>query len=158
MNQYFPDYFDSHSLEFPRSAVNFSHEFDREPEIVDYQFVRELVDLISVQTYLSNLATFRTAICNNDLDLHKTYNAYLNNLIPQSELISTAHKLKGAAGSLGLKAIQKLAACIQNPDLPDWADQLNVWMTELDNIETPSISALESWLTEFNQYLHKKGQ
>ena len=66
--------------------------------------------------------------------------------------------MKGAAGSLGLKAIQKLAACIQNPDLPDWAAQLNVWMTELDNIETPSISALESWLTEFNQYLHKKGQ
>lgn len=158
LNQYFPDYFDSHSLEFPQSAVNFSHEFDREPEIVDYQFVRELVDLISVQTYLSNLATFRTAICNNDLDLHKKYNAYLNNLISQSELISTAHKLKGAAGSLGLKAIQKLAACIQNPDLPDWADQLNVWMTELDNIETPSISALDSWLTEFNQYLHKKGQ
>ena len=137
-----------------KSAVNFSHESENTAaEMIDYVFVRELVDLIGVDAYLDNVATFRQVISNNELDLHQCYQSYLTDPRRKTALVSTAHKLKGAAGSLGLKKVQELANFVQHGDSPEWEYQVDGWIDELARIEMPSIAALELWLRQLKVYL-----
>ena len=41
------------------------------------------------------------------------------------------HKIKGAAGSVGLRHLQQLGQQIQSPDLPAWEDNVGDWVEEM---------------------------
>ncbi|MCE1787488.1 Hpt domain-containing protein, partial [Enterobacter hormaechei] len=49
----------------------------------------------------------------------------------QKGITEEAHKIKGAAGSVGLRHLQQLAQQIQSPDLPAWWDNVQEWVDEL---------------------------
>jgi PAS/PAC sensor hybrid histidine kinase (EC 2.7.13.3) len=40
-------------------------------------------------------------------------------------------KLRGAAGSIGLRHLQQLGQQIQSPDLPAWWDNVGDWVEEM---------------------------
>jgi len=63
------------------------------------------------------------------------------------EYQSVAHKLKGAAGSVGLKSVQLLAKEMENNTHTATAQQRQYWLDELPESITSSLKQLEKYLT-----------
>ena len=61
-------------------------------------------------------------------------------------LVSTAHKIKSAAGALGLRHLHQLAKQAQSPDLPGWREQVAGWVQELSLCWTRDVACLRAWL------------
>ncbi len=66
----------------------------------------------------------------------------------QDGIVSEAHKIKGAAGSIGLKHIQKVAQKAQSPDLPAWWENIADWVDEIKAGYPHDLSVLKTWLDE----------
>ncbi|QIZ75444.1 Hpt domain-containing protein [Ferrimonas lipolytica] len=61
-------------------------------------------------------------------------------------IISEAHKLKGAAGSIGLKRIQQLSERIQCGDEPEWESQFSEWFAQINLHYDADVSLLKQYL------------
>ncbi|PSW33688.1 aerobic respiration two-component sensor histidine kinase ArcB [Photobacterium phosphoreum] len=59
-----------------------------------------------------------------------------------------AHKIKGAAGSIGLKHIQQIAQKAQSPELPAWWENINDWVDEIKYSYQDDIDVLKTWLKQ----------
>ena len=59
-----------------------------------------------------------------------------------------AHKIKGAAGSIGLKHIQQVAQKAQSPELPAWWENINDWVDEIKYSYQDDINVLKTWLKQ----------
>ncbi|AXY01903.1 aerobic respiration two-component sensor histidine kinase ArcB [Vibrio alfacsensis] len=66
----------------------------------------------------------------------------------QDGIVSEAHKIKGAAGSIGLKHIQSVAQKAQSPDMPAWWENISDWVEEIKNEYQNDIQVLKSWLEQ----------
>jgi two-component system aerobic respiration control sensor histidine kinase ArcB len=64
----------------------------------------------------------------------------------QAAIVSEAHKIKGAAGSIGLARIQKVAQKAQTPDAPAWWENISDWVEEIKNEYQKDIQLLKQWL------------
>ncbi|MDA9556787.1 aerobic respiration two-component sensor histidine kinase ArcB [Vibrio sp.] len=62
------------------------------------------------------------------------------------EVVSEAHKMKGAFGSVGLLRLQLLANAIQTPDAPEWYRHVDQWIDELNDVYLDDVSLLKQWL------------
>lgn len=65
----------------------------------------------------------------------------------QNEITEQGHKIKGAAGAIGLKHLQKVAQQIQSPELPAWWDNVQDWVDELHSSWKNDIEVLKLWLS-----------
>ena len=63
----------------------------------------------------------------------------------QKGIAEEGHKIKGAAGSVGLKHLQQLAQQIQTPTLPAWWDNVQEWIDELKAEWRNDIKVLRDW-------------
>jgi two-component system aerobic respiration control sensor histidine kinase ArcB len=68
----------------------------------------------------------------------------------QDGIASEAHKIKGAAGSIGLARIQRLANKIQSPELPAWWDNVEDWIHQLSHDYPEDLKLLDKAITDFN--------
>ncbi|MGF1685544.1 aerobic respiration two-component sensor histidine kinase ArcB [Photobacterium japonica] len=59
-----------------------------------------------------------------------------------------AHKIKGAAGSIGLKHIQQVAQKAQSPELPAWWENINDWVDEIKHGYQDDLRVLKEWLAQ----------
>lgn len=59
-----------------------------------------------------------------------------------------AHKIKGAAGSIGLKHIQQVAQKAQSPELPAWWENINDWVDEIKYSYQDDLNVLKTWLKQ----------
>ncbi|WP_070962379.1 aerobic respiration two-component sensor histidine kinase ArcB [Vibrio sonorensis] len=66
----------------------------------------------------------------------------------QEGIVSEAHKIKGAAGSIGLQHIQQVAQKAQSPDLPAWWENIDDWVEEIKNEYQNDIEILKQWLSQ----------
>lgn len=66
----------------------------------------------------------------------------------KSEVCSQAHKIKGAAGSVGLARVQRIANQIQQGDHPAWWQNVHDWVEELQMAVQHDMKALHDWLNE----------
>ncbi|OOE35323.1 aerobic respiration two-component sensor histidine kinase ArcB [Salinivibrio kushneri] len=66
----------------------------------------------------------------------------------QEGIVSEAHKIKGAAGSVGLKHIQKVAQKAQSPELPAWWENIADWIDEIKDGYQHDLDVLKAWLDE----------
>ncbi|MGR5147768.1 aerobic respiration two-component sensor histidine kinase ArcB [Photobacterium alginatilyticum] len=57
-----------------------------------------------------------------------------------------AHKIKGAAGSIGLKHIQQVAQKAQSPELPAWWENISDWVDEIKDGYQNDLNVLKGWL------------
>ena len=67
------------------------------------------------------------------------------------EYKSVAHKLKGAAGSVGLKAVQLQAKEMENNCQQVEQEQRQQWLTQLDGQIKEGLKALQSFLSQLAQ-------
>ncbi|MPW30516.1 aerobic respiration two-component sensor histidine kinase ArcB [Agarivorans sp. B2Z047] len=68
----------------------------------------------------------------------------------QDGIASEAHKIKGAAGSIGLARIQRLANKIQSPELPAWWDNVEDWIHQLSHDYPEDLKLLDKAIADFN--------
>lgn len=66
----------------------------------------------------------------------------------KSEVCSQAHKIKGAAGSVGLARVQRIANQIQQGDHPAWWQNVHDWVEELHMAVQQDMAMLTDWLSE----------
>lgn len=66
----------------------------------------------------------------------------------KSEVCSQAHKIKGAAGSVGLARVQRIANQIQQGDHPAWWQNVHDWAEELQMAVQQDMVMLTDWLSE----------
>jgi len=66
----------------------------------------------------------------------------------QKGIAEEGHKIKGAAGSVGLVHLQQLAKQIQSPELPAWWDNVQEWIDELKLEWRNDVDVLREWVTD----------
>ncbi|EFY5547495.1 aerobic respiration two-component sensor histidine kinase ArcB [Shigella dysenteriae] len=73
-----------------------------------------------------------------------------SNLTAQDKkgIVEEGHKIKGAAGSVGLRHLQQLGQQIQSPELPAWEDNVGEWIEEMKEEWRHDVEVLKAWVAK----------
>ncbi|WP_348685621.1 aerobic respiration two-component sensor histidine kinase ArcB [Aeromonas bestiarum] len=110
-------------------------------ELLDLPFLTDYADTVGKPVLLSSVDLFEKMM--------PDYMAVLDsNMIArdQAGVVEEAHKIKGAAGSIGLRRLQQLAQLIQSPDHPAWWENVEDWIESLRRECPGDIARLKRWL------------
>ncbi|GAD80702.1 aerobic respiration two-component sensor histidine kinase ArcB [Vibrio ezurae] len=111
--------------------------------LVDKEMLRSYIDIVGKKPVLESVQLFK--------DMMPDYVAILeSNLVAKDKkaIVSEAHKIKGAAGSVGLKRIQMVAQQAQSPELPAWWENINDWIDEIKESYLSDIEVLKDWIEQ----------
>ncbi|BET95474.1 aerobic respiration two-component sensor histidine kinase ArcB [Xenorhabdus sp. TCT-1] len=115
---------------------------NQDEERLDTEMLNQYIELVGPKMITDSLVIFETMMPN--------YLALLDSNMTardQKGITEEAHKIKGAAGSVGLRHLQQLAQQIQSPDLPAWWDNVQEWVDELKLEWKQDIEILRNWLS-----------
>jgi two-component system aerobic respiration control sensor histidine kinase ArcB len=109
--------------------------------ILDLDLLQMLVDTIGEEMVRTSVKVFKDNIPEymEILQLNLSANE-------KDEVCSQAHKIKGAAGSVGLARVQKIANQIQQGDHPTWWENVHDWVEELQMSLQQDVLELNEWL------------
>ncbi len=145
LNTYFGE---SEMLEHsPKNADNQAIPEDL-AEYFNPEILAELLEFIGKDLYAENIRLFKQEINGGDLDIAKVYQEYLKGNITKQQLAETAHKLKGAAASLAMQSVQNVANLIQQVELPEWNEQLEHWVEQIEGLTKISLYLIYSYLSK----------
>ncbi|EEP90299.1 Aerobic respiration control sensor protein arcB [Yersinia kristensenii ATCC 33638] len=108
--------------------------------LLDTAMLEQYIDLVGPQLIHQSLEMFE--------QMMPGYLAVLDSNMTardQQGITEEAHKIKGAAGSVGLRHIQQLAQQIQTPTLPAWWDNVQDWVDELKSEWRNDVQVLREW-------------
>lgn len=111
--------------------------------LFDSPMILELLEFLPTSVMLDNIALFSKMM--------PDYMQILDsNMVAKNQkgIVSEAHKIKGAAGSVGLKRIQELAQKVQSPDLPAWWDNIDDWVELIKSNYENDIVELKRWVVK----------
>lgn len=114
-----------------------------ETHLLDLDMLESYVDIVGVKPVYDSIKMFE--------DMMPDYIQILDSNMmakDQDGIVSEAHKIKGAAGSIGLKHIQSVAQKAQSPDMPAWWENISDWVEEIKNEYQNDIQVLKSWLEQ----------
>ncbi|WP_182027318.1 aerobic respiration two-component sensor histidine kinase ArcB [Vibrio rotiferianus] len=114
-----------------------------ETHLLDLDMLESYVDIVGVKPVYDSIKMFE--------DMMPDYIKVLDSNMTakdQDGIVSEAHKIKGAAGSIGLKHIQSVAQKAQSPDMPAWWENISDWVEEIKNEYQNDIQVLKSWLEQ----------
>lgn len=109
--------------------------------ILDIEMLESYVDIVGIEPVLDSIKMFE--------EMMPDYIEVLDsNMMAEDQdgIASEAHKIKGAAGSIGLKHIQKVAQKAQSPQMPAWWENIGDWVEEIKNEYQNDIKVLKTWL------------
>ncbi|NLS12274.1 aerobic respiration two-component sensor histidine kinase ArcB [Vibrio sp. SM6] len=115
-------------------------------QLLDIEMLESYTDIVGIQPVLDSVVMFE--------EMMPEYLAILDSNMTakdQEGIVAEAHKIKGAAGSVGLKHIQSIAQMAQSPELPAWWENITDWVEEIKNEYQHDIQILKSWLEQKNQ-------
>ena len=120
----------------------------------DQALIEEYLDIDILQQYLESLGK---ALLLQSVELFEqtmpNYLSVLNsNLIArdQAAIVEEAHKIKGAAGSIGLTRIQQVAQLAQSPEQPTWWENIDEWIEQINTEYKHDIMRLKTWIASQN--------
>ncbi|MEC7699226.1 MAG: aerobic respiration two-component sensor histidine kinase ArcB [Pseudomonadota bacterium] len=111
--------------------------------ILDMDLLQMLVDTIGDEMVRASVKVFQEKMPEYMEILQLSLSAD-----EKSEVCSQAHKIKGAAGSVGLARVQRIANQIQQNDHPTWWENVHDWVEELQMAVQHDMKALHDWLNE----------
>lgn len=114
-----------------------------ETHLLDMDMLESYVDIVGAKPVYDSIKMFE--------DMMPDYMDVLDSNMTakdQDGIVSEAHKIKGAAGSIGLKRIQSVAQKAQSPDMPAWWENISDWVEEIKNEYQNDIQVLKSWLEQ----------
>jgi two-component system aerobic respiration control sensor histidine kinase ArcB len=118
-------------------------KIDHIEPLFDNAMLLELMAFLPTTVMLDNIALFTK--------LMPDYMRILDsNMVAKDKqgILSEAHKIKGAAGSVGLKRIQMLAQKVQSPELPAWWDNIDDWVELIKLNYESDITELKKWVVK----------
>lgn len=110
---------------------------------MDLDFIQTLVDTIGHEMVTTSLGVFKDKIPEYMESLHLSLTAK-----DKDDVCSQAHKIKGAASSIGLTRIQKVANEIQQGDHPTWWKNVHEWVDQLDAAISHDVVVFEDWIKQ----------
>ncbi|MFC0322547.1 ATP-binding protein [Gallibacterium melopsittaci] len=141
-----PQIIEEDLLNTPTVSPEKSKESDRWQQL-DTVMLNELANILGKKTIQNNLNLFASMMPNYLQELNDTYQAYQQDPQSKQALCEIAHKIKGAASSVGLKQLQELSKHIQDGDKADWADQLATRLEQLQHWQQHT-ACLQQWLDQ----------
>ncbi|OOF88524.1 hybrid sensor histidine kinase/response regulator [Rodentibacter ratti] len=106
----------------------------------------EQIELLGKTQTEQNLILFKQMMPEYLQELNEAFKVYsLDNSTAQN-VANVAHKIKGAAGSIGLVTLQQLAEKMQCNQEPDWKDNIENWLNELNTHWQTNVKELEDYL------------
>ncbi|GGO69045.1 aerobic respiration two-component sensor histidine kinase ArcB [Bowmanella pacifica] len=111
--------------------------------VLDLDMLQMLVDTIGAEMLSTSVNVFNQSI-------PQYMEILLTNLSAKDkdEVCAQAHKIKGAAGSVGLSRVQKIANQIQQGDHPAWWQNVYDWVEELQDALKLDMQSLNNWLSD----------
>ncbi|MGJ3052417.1 aerobic respiration two-component sensor histidine kinase ArcB [Salmonella enterica subsp. enterica serovar Paratyphi A] len=116
-------------------------ENDKAQALLDIPMLEQYIELVGPKLITDGLAVFE-----------KMMPGYLSvlesNLTARDKkgVVEEGHKIKGAAGSVGLRHLQQLGQQIQSPDLPAWEDNVAEWIEEMKQEWQHDVAVLKAWV------------
>ncbi len=111
--------------------------------LLDLDMLESYVDIVGTAPVLDSIQMFE--------NMMPSYIEVLDsNMVAKDQdgIVSEAHKIKGAAGSIGLKRIQSVAQKAQSPEAPAWWENISDWVEEIKNEYLKDIEVLKHWLEQ----------
>ncbi|MGL6258381.1 aerobic respiration two-component sensor histidine kinase ArcB [Vibrio sp. WXL210] len=127
----------------PEPSSNKVISAEKYQQMLDIEMLTSYIDIVGTAPVLDNVAVFEQSM--------PAYIEILDsNMMAKDKagIVSEAHKIKGAAGSIGLKYIQSVAQKAQSPDYPAWSENIDDWVNEIKSQYVANIEILKQWLQE----------
>ncbi len=108
---------------------------------LDLEMLNQYIELVGPKLIEDSLDVFEKMM--------PGYLAILNsNMVAKDRkgIAEEGHKIKGAAGSVGLIRLRQVAQQIQSPELPAWDDNVQEWVDELNHDWESQVGILRNWL------------
>ncbi|MES1764578.1 aerobic respiration two-component sensor histidine kinase ArcB [Escherichia coli] len=120
-----------------------TEENSKSEALLDIPMLEQYLELVGPKLITDGLAVFERMM--------PGYVSVLeSNLTAQDKkgIVEEGHKIKGAAGSVGLRHLQQLGQQIQSPDLPAWEDNVGEWIEEMKEEWRHDVEVLKAWLAK----------
>ena len=120
-----------------------TEENSKSEALLDIPMLEQYLELVGPKLITDGLAVFEKMM--------PGYVSVLeSNLTAQDKkgIVEEGHKIKGAAGSVGLRHLQQLGQQIQSPDLPAWEDNVGEWIEEMKEEWRHYVEVLKAWVAK----------
>ncbi|EEZ3980799.1 aerobic respiration two-component sensor histidine kinase ArcB [Escherichia coli] len=120
-----------------------TEENSKSEALLDIPMLEQYLELVGLKLITDGLAVFEKMM--------PGYVSVLeSNLTAQDKkgIVEEGHKIKGAAGSVGLRHLQQLGQQIQSPDLPAWEDNVGEWIEEMKEEWRHDVEVLKAWVAK----------
>ena len=120
-----------------------TEENSKSEALLDIPMLEQYLELVGPKLITDGLAVFEKMM--------PGYVSVLeSNLTAQDKkgIVEEGHKIKGAAGSVGLRHLQQLGQQIQSPDLPAWEDNVGEWSEEMKEEWRHDVEVLKAWVAK----------
>ncbi len=120
-----------------------TEENSKSEALLDIPMLEQYLELVGPKLITDGLAVFERMM--------PGYVSVLeSNLTAQDKkgIVEEGHKIKGAAGSVGLRHLQQLGQQIQYPDLPAWEDNVGEWIEEMKEEWRHDVEVLKAWVAK----------
>ncbi|EGI6800340.1 aerobic respiration two-component sensor histidine kinase ArcB [Escherichia coli] len=120
-----------------------TEENSKSEALLDIPMLEQYLELVGPKLITDGLAVFEKMM--------PGYVSVLeSNLTAQDKkgIVEEGHKIKGAAGSVGLRYLQQLGQQIQSPDLPAWEDNVGEWIEEMKEEWRHDVEVLKAWVAK----------
>ncbi|EEC8029580.1 aerobic respiration two-component sensor histidine kinase ArcB, partial [Escherichia coli] len=120
-----------------------TEENSKSEALLDIPMLEQYLELVGPKLITDGLAVFEKMM--------PGYVSVLeSNLTAQDKkgIVEEGHKIKGAAGSVGLRHLQQLGQQIQSPDLPAWEDNVGEWIEEMKEEWHHDVEVLKAWVAK----------
>ncbi|EAC1374216.1 aerobic respiration control sensor histidine protein kinase [Escherichia coli] len=120
-----------------------TEENSKSEALLDIPMLEQYLELVGPKLITDGLAVFEKMM--------PGYVSVLeSNLTAQDKkgIVEEGHKIKGAAGSVGLRHLQQLGHQIQSPDLPAWEDNVGEWIEEMKEEWRHDVEVLKAWVAK----------
>lgn len=120
-----------------------TEENSKSEALLDILMLEQYLELVGPKLITDGLAVFEKMM--------PGYVSVLeSNLTAQDKkgIVEEGHKIKGAAGSVGLRHLQQLGQQIQSPDLPAWEDNVGEWIEEMKEEWRHDVEVLKAWVAK----------
>ncbi len=111
--------------------------------VLDLELIQMLVDTIGHEMVCTSVKVFQEKMPEYLEILQLSLSAD-----EKDEVCSQAHKIKGAAGSVGLVRVQNIANEIQQGDHPAWWQNVHDWVEQLNQAASQDMQKLINWLSQ----------
>lgn len=130
----------------PSEVIEIKTTNGKHESVLDMEMLNMLADTIGVEMIHTSVNVLKEK-------MPDYMEILLTNLSAEEkdEVCSQAHKIKGAASSVGLQRVQKIANRIQQGDHPAWWQNVNDWVEELQQACKKDLVTLDEWLLQHKE-------